>query len=75
VSALCALCSIPRAVHELARADGAGALLAVLPRLQGRSHHHTLRLLRRLAKTSGMCRVRVQDALAGMGLPSGALAS
>jgi len=66
VSALCALCSNPRALQELVRADGAGALLAALGRLQGRSHQLVLRLLRRLAKTSSVCRIRVQDALAGM---------
>lgn len=68
VSALCALCSSPRALQELVRADGAGALLSSLSRLQGRSHHLALRLLRRLAKASGVARVKVQDALAGMGL-------
>lgn len=74
VSALCALCTNPRALNELVRADGPGALLAALGRLGGRGHHLALKLLRRLAKTSGAARVRVQDALvgvgaAGMGLP------
>ncbi|KAI8474534.1 MAG: armadillo-type protein [Monoraphidium minutum] len=69
VSALSALCGSPRALQELVRADGAGALLAALARLQGRGHQQALKLLRRLAKTSGVCRIRVQDALAGMGLP------
>jgi hypothetical protein len=69
ISALCGLCSAPRAVQELAKADGAGALLSTLPRLQpgGRAHRLALRLLRRLAKAGGPGRVRVHEALAGMG--------
>jgi hypothetical protein len=69
LSALCALCAAPRGLAELARADGAGALLSALGRLPagGRAHRLALRLLRRLAKSNGTCRVRVHEALAGMG--------
>lgn len=71
-SALRALCGAPRALQELARADGAGALLSALPRLQARGHAQAMALLRRLAKSSGTCRIRVHDALAAMGLPHAA---
>ena len=67
VSALSALCGSPRALQELVRADGASALLAALARLQGRGHRQAVRLLRRLAKASSSARVRVQDALVGVG--------